>query len=69
MKPRYLLSFVQPRANGDPALRTDTDGALRIFTNGKKLRVSCFVACREIDVQINSAKPQAPDNQQAGQQQ
>ena len=61
-------SFVPPKAK-IPALRTDTDGAIRIFANAKKLRVSCFVACTEIDAQTNSAKPQAPDNQQASQQQ
>jgi hypothetical protein len=55
--------------NAIPALRTDTGGAIRIFTNGKKLRVSCFVACTGIDAQINSVKPRAPDNQQASQQQ
>ena len=62
-------SFVPPKANEDSRFADDTDGAIRIFTNGKKLRVSRFVACTEIDAQTNSAKPQAPDNQQAGQQQ
>ena len=42
-------SFVPPKANEDSRFADDTDGAIRIFTNGKKLRVSRFVACTEID--------------------
>jgi hypothetical protein len=41
--------------------------AIHILTDGKKLEVSCFIACPEINAQINSPKPQTPDNQQASQ--
>jgi hypothetical protein len=52
-----------------PTLRTDTSGAIHILTAGKILRVSCFVACPEITAQVNSAKPQTPQDQQSNQQQ
>ena len=52
-----------------PALRSDTNGAIRILTNKKKLEMSCFIACPAIDAQINLPKPQTPDNQQSRQQQ
>jgi competence protein ComEC len=55
------------RQAGIPTLRTDTNGAVHILTDGKKLEVSCFSACPEIDVQINSPRAQAPDNHQARQ--
>jgi competence protein ComEC len=54
---------------GVPTLRTDINGAIHILTDGKTLRVSCFVACPEINAKINLSKPQAPDEQQARKQQ
>jgi len=54
---------------GIPILRTDTNGAIHILTDGKQFEVSCFVACPEIAAQLNLAKPQAPQNQQSNQQQ
>jgi len=53
---------------GVPILRTDTNGAIHILTDGTNLEVSCFVACPEITAQINSAKPQSPQDQQSNQQ-
>jgi competence protein ComEC len=50
-------------------LRTDTSGAIHILTDGNNLEVSCFVACPEITAQINSTKPQTPQDQQSNQQQ
>ena len=57
------------RQSGIPTLRTDTNGAIHILTDGKKFTVSCFVACPEITAQLNSTEPQAPQNQQSNQQQ
>jgi competence protein ComEC len=45
---------------GIPTLRTDTNGAVHILTDGKKVEVSCFVPCPEIAAQLNSRKPQPP---------
>jgi competence protein ComEC len=56
------------QAAGVPLLRTDTSGAIHILTDGNNLEVSCFVACPKIMAQINSAKPQAPQDQQSNQQ-
>ena len=56
------------QAAGVPILRTDTSGAIHILTDGNNLEVSCLVACPEITAQINSAKPQAPQDQQSNQQ-
>ena len=52
-----------------PAPRTDTNGAIHILTDGKILQDSCFVACPEMTAQVNSAKPQTPQDQQSNQQQ
>jgi acetyl esterase/lipase len=57
------------RQAGIPTLRADTNGAIHILTEGKILQVSCFVACPEIKAQVNSAKPQTPQDQQSNQQQ
>jgi hypothetical protein len=54
---------------GVPTLRTDINGAVHIPTDGNNLEVSCFVACPEITAQINSTKPQTPQDQQCNQQQ
>jgi glycosyltransferase involved in cell wall biosynthesis len=41
---------------GVPTLRTDTNGAVHILTDGNNLEVSCFVACPEISAdQFNEA--------------
>jgi competence protein ComEC len=52
---------------GVPYLRTDTSGAVHIFTNGKTIEVNCFVACPEISAQVNSSRAQTPDRQQGEQ--
>jgi competence protein ComEC len=57
------------RQAGVPTLRTDTNGAIHILTDGTNLEVSCFVACPDITAQINSAKPRTPQDQQNAQQQ
>jgi hypothetical protein len=57
------------RQAGIPTLRTDTNGAIHIVTDGEILQVSYFVACPEITAQVNSAKPQTPQDQQSNQQQ
>ena len=49
--------------------RTDTNGAIHILTDGKKFKVSCFVACPDISAKLNSAKPQPPQDQQGNLQQ
>ncbi len=53
---------------GVPYLRTDTSGAIHVFTDGKIIEVNCFVACPGISAQLNSPRAQAPDHQQSGQQ-
>jgi competence protein ComEC len=53
---------------GVRTLRTDTNGAIHIFTDGKNLEVSCFVACpAPTAASINQA--QAPLDHQQRQQQ
>jgi beta-lactamase superfamily II metal-dependent hydrolase len=52
-----------------PTLRTDGNGAIHILTDGKILQVSCSVAGPEITAQVDSAKPQTPQDQQSNQQQ
>jgi competence protein ComEC len=54
---------------GVPTLRTDVSGAIHIFTDGKKLEVSCFIACPEITAQVNLPRVQPPQNQETAQQQ
>ena len=51
---------------GSRVLRTDRDGAVQVLTNGRDLRVSCFVACPESTVE--SGKAQTPQNGQHNQQ-
>jgi len=51
-----------------PTLRTDTNGAVRIVTDGEKLEVSCFIACPEINARLNSRKAQTPQNEQRNEQ-
>jgi competence protein ComEC len=46
---------------GVRVLRTDRDGAVHIFTDGKSLQISCFVACPE--PQTPSTPGQAPPPQ------
>ena len=50
-------------------LRTYTFGAIHIVTDGKKLSVSCFPTGAEIAAQVESMKPQPPNEEQADQQQ
>ena len=45
-------------------LRTDRDGAVHVLTDGKKLEISCFVACPEKTAQTASALPQPPNQQE-----
>ena len=40
-----------------PTLRTDTNGAIHILSNGEMLEVSCFVACPQAAAQVNSPQP------------
>lgn len=50
-------------AAGVRTLRTDTNGAIHILTDGKQIQVSCFVACPAPAASVNQA--QAPvDHQQ-----
>ena len=49
-------------------LRTDRDGAVHIWTDGKKIEVSCFVACPDT-VSAASEHPGSPNHQQYAQQQ
>ncbi len=60
LPPQLLEGLGQARI---PTLRTDSNGALHILTNGKKFEGSCFMACPEVAVQLNSAKPKPPQNQ------
>jgi beta-lactamase superfamily II metal-dependent hydrolase len=62
-------SFERLHQGGVPTLRTDSNGTVHIPTDGNNLEVSCFVACPEIAAQINSTKPQTPQDQQGNQQQ
>jgi beta-lactamase superfamily II metal-dependent hydrolase len=54
---------------GVPTLRTDVDGAIHIWTDGKKLEVNCFVACPQINARINLPAPQPPQTQESSQKQ
>jgi competence protein ComEC len=49
-------------------LRTDLEGAVHVLTDGKKLEISCFVACPESPGKTASAEPQPPDQHKYGEQ-
>lgn len=49
-------------------LRTDRDGAVHFLTDGKRLEISCFVACSEITAKAASAETQPPDRQKRSEQ-
>jgi hypothetical protein len=54
---------------GIRTLRTDSNRAIHILTDGKILQVARFVGCADITAQLNSAPPQTPQDQQSNQQQ
>ena len=43
-------------------LRTDTNGAVHVLTDGKSLEISCFVACPGISGGIQSVQSKPPDD-------
>lgn len=45
-------------------LRTDRDGSVHILTDGKKIEVTCFVACLEKTAEKELTEPQTPNAQQ-----
>jgi competence protein ComEC len=47
-------------AAGVRILRTDHDGAVHVLTDGKRLEISCFVACPEPVTKTSSAQPRPP---------
>ncbi len=49
---------------GVRVLRTDRDGAVHILTDGKRIEVSCYVACPEEHAGMSSGQAQFPDHQQ-----
>jgi competence protein ComEC len=55
------------RQAGVVTLRTDENGAIHIFTDGKNFAVECFVACREADEAIRSVRTQPPDEEKTEQ--
>ena len=54
---------------GVPMLRTDIDGAIHVLTDGKRLEVTCFVACPQINARINLPAAHPPQNQESSQKQ
>ncbi len=55
-------------AAGVRILRTDHDGAVHVLTDGKRLEISCFVACPEPDPKTSSAQARPPYQKQGGKQ-
>ena len=53
---------------GVRTLRTDRDGAVHVLTDGKRLEISCFVACSEITAKAVSTETQPPDRQKRSEQ-
>ena len=49
---------------GAVILRTDRDGAVHVLTDGERLEITCFVACRGAANAGTSMQAQAPDHQQ-----
>jgi competence protein ComEC len=45
-------------------LRTDRDGAVHMLTNGKRLEITCFVACPNAANAAVSVQAETPDHQQ-----
>jgi competence protein ComEC len=55
-------------AAGVRILRTDHDGAVHVLTDGKRLEISCFVACPEPDTKTSSAQARPPYQKQGDKQ-
>jgi competence protein ComEC len=49
-------------------LRTDHDGAVHVLTDGKRLEISCFVACPEPATKTSSAQARPPYQKQGDKQ-
>jgi competence protein ComEC len=52
------------KLTGVRILRTDRDGAVHVLTDGNRLEISCFVACRETAGRNASGQTQAPNQEQ-----
>jgi competence protein ComEC len=55
-------------AAGVRILRTDHDGAVHMLTDGKRLEISCFVACPEPATKTSSAQARPPYQKQGDKQ-